>query len=97
MFPYFSLYFARRSLYLVLVFACDSYLRLAGGTDVVIAGTHLGPGTFVLCRFGDMTVPAAVLNSTHVSCTSPSVLAEAPDAELARDVDVSVSVDGGFT
>lgn len=45
-----------------------------GGTEVMVRGASFRFSNAAFCRFNDLQVPATVLDTTHVFCTSPPLL-----------------------
>lgn len=45
--------------------------RSIGGDDIHIFGNGFDPDCSYVCRFGNISVPATVITSTQVQCTSP--------------------------
>ena len=44
---------------------------MRGGTDVHVYGPNYDKGRAVLCIFGSIKTPAAVITKSHIKCTSP--------------------------
>lgn len=45
--------------------------RHGESTAVTVMGSGFQPSATLLCRFGELTTPATVLNTTHVRCLAP--------------------------
>ena len=85
-------YSFHRPLVLNQLFPTRGFAR--GGTDVTLSGTGFLDLDSLICRFGEMTVPARYLSANAVECPSPSV--EDNDSFLSgkREVRLSVSLNG---
>jgi hypothetical protein len=62
---------------------------VSGGTLLTITGTGFSVEAVPTCRFGALVVPATIISSTTLTCTSPSQLLSATGAAT-----VSVSMNG---
>ena len=62
-----------------------------GGTLLTIAGDGFVAATGCKCSFGDVTVHATVLNTTHLQCTTPSVTMT---SSSSSQVNMEVSMNG---